>query len=297
MIRRPPRSTLSSSSAASDVYKRQVSTQSTGVIGATMPSHTAPSASHPYLTSALYLHKLPNGMLWDAAAAGDQHNVKRALGGRAGVNSTDPNSCGETALHKAAAGGHSQTVAQLLIAKADCNALDRMHSASPLHLAAAAGHASVVGQLVRHGSDLYLADRSGETALHCAAAAGHSSVFEALSQVEPLLDAKNAAGYTPLMKAAQNGHVNVVTCLIQAGADVTVTDNKYGWTALHVAAVDGRADAAEALIKAGANPSQKDAGRCTALQVASTPETRLVMSRAAAELEMQRICAKGPAYL
>eukprot|EP00658_Telonema_sp_P-2_P042516 TRINITY_DN3052_c0_g1_i6.p1 TRINITY_DN3052_c0_g1~~TRINITY_DN3052_c0_g1_i6.p1 ORF type:complete len:112 (-),score=14.17 TRINITY_DN3052_c0_g1_i6:168-503(-) len=31
MIRRPPRSTLSSSSAASDVYKRQVSTQSTGM--------------------------------------------------------------------------------------------------------------------------------------------------------------------------------------------------------------------------------------------------------------------------
>eukprot|EP00656_Telonema_subtile_P025662 TRINITY_DN276_c0_g1_i6.p1 TRINITY_DN276_c0_g1~~TRINITY_DN276_c0_g1_i6.p1 ORF type:complete len:872 (-),score=380.13 TRINITY_DN276_c0_g1_i6:206-2821(-) len=31
MIRRPPRSTLSSSSAASDVYKRQVSTQSTGI--------------------------------------------------------------------------------------------------------------------------------------------------------------------------------------------------------------------------------------------------------------------------
>eukprot|EP00656_Telonema_subtile_P019117 TRINITY_DN203_c0_g1_i1.p1 TRINITY_DN203_c0_g1~~TRINITY_DN203_c0_g1_i1.p1 ORF type:complete len:101 (-),score=3.95 TRINITY_DN203_c0_g1_i1:420-722(-) len=32
MIRRPPRSTLSSSSAASDVYKRQVSTQSTGCL-------------------------------------------------------------------------------------------------------------------------------------------------------------------------------------------------------------------------------------------------------------------------
>eukprot|EP00658_Telonema_sp_P-2_P032389 TRINITY_DN2399_c0_g3_i1.p1 TRINITY_DN2399_c0_g3~~TRINITY_DN2399_c0_g3_i1.p1 ORF type:complete len:301 (+),score=67.61 TRINITY_DN2399_c0_g3_i1:94-996(+) len=34
MIRRPPRSTLSSSSAASDVYKRQVSTQSTGAVSA-----------------------------------------------------------------------------------------------------------------------------------------------------------------------------------------------------------------------------------------------------------------------
>eukprot|EP00658_Telonema_sp_P-2_P032262 TRINITY_DN23935_c0_g1_i1.p2 TRINITY_DN23935_c0_g1~~TRINITY_DN23935_c0_g1_i1.p2 ORF type:complete len:170 (+),score=39.64 TRINITY_DN23935_c0_g1_i1:145-654(+) len=37
MIRRPPRSTLSSSSAASDVYKRQVSTQSTGRDTPTMP--------------------------------------------------------------------------------------------------------------------------------------------------------------------------------------------------------------------------------------------------------------------
>eukprot|EP00656_Telonema_subtile_P049544 TRINITY_DN6185_c0_g1_i1.p1 TRINITY_DN6185_c0_g1~~TRINITY_DN6185_c0_g1_i1.p1 ORF type:complete len:203 (-),score=46.60 TRINITY_DN6185_c0_g1_i1:174-782(-) len=36
MIRRPPRSTLSSSSAASDVYKRQVSTQSTGIAIASM---------------------------------------------------------------------------------------------------------------------------------------------------------------------------------------------------------------------------------------------------------------------
>eukprot|EP00658_Telonema_sp_P-2_P010174 TRINITY_DN1382_c0_g7_i1.p2 TRINITY_DN1382_c0_g7~~TRINITY_DN1382_c0_g7_i1.p2 ORF type:complete len:236 (+),score=96.52 TRINITY_DN1382_c0_g7_i1:130-837(+) len=36
MIRRPPRSTLSSSSAASDVYKRQVSTQSTGKALVTM---------------------------------------------------------------------------------------------------------------------------------------------------------------------------------------------------------------------------------------------------------------------
>eukprot|EP00656_Telonema_subtile_P029263 TRINITY_DN32422_c0_g1_i1.p1 TRINITY_DN32422_c0_g1~~TRINITY_DN32422_c0_g1_i1.p1 ORF type:complete len:385 (+),score=124.94 TRINITY_DN32422_c0_g1_i1:106-1260(+) len=35
MIRRPPRSTLSSSSAASDVYKRQVSTQSTGDLHST----------------------------------------------------------------------------------------------------------------------------------------------------------------------------------------------------------------------------------------------------------------------
>eukprot|EP00656_Telonema_subtile_P038289 TRINITY_DN42_c0_g1_i3.p1 TRINITY_DN42_c0_g1~~TRINITY_DN42_c0_g1_i3.p1 ORF type:complete len:280 (-),score=56.24 TRINITY_DN42_c0_g1_i3:255-1094(-) len=44
MIRRPPRSTLSSSSAASDVYKRQVSTQSTGNPGSTMATQYASPA-------------------------------------------------------------------------------------------------------------------------------------------------------------------------------------------------------------------------------------------------------------
>eukprot|EP00656_Telonema_subtile_P016265 TRINITY_DN1857_c0_g1_i2.p1 TRINITY_DN1857_c0_g1~~TRINITY_DN1857_c0_g1_i2.p1 ORF type:complete len:239 (-),score=13.05 TRINITY_DN1857_c0_g1_i2:298-1014(-) len=39
MIRRPPRSTLSSSSAASDVYKRQVSTQSTGDLETNTMAH------------------------------------------------------------------------------------------------------------------------------------------------------------------------------------------------------------------------------------------------------------------
>eukprot|EP00658_Telonema_sp_P-2_P060174 TRINITY_DN49166_c0_g1_i2.p2 TRINITY_DN49166_c0_g1~~TRINITY_DN49166_c0_g1_i2.p2 ORF type:complete len:276 (-),score=83.80 TRINITY_DN49166_c0_g1_i2:78-905(-) len=56
MIRRPPRSTLSSSSAASDVYKRQVSTQSTGkphcsdMLGAT---YTAARASFDSMGSMI----------------------------------------------------------------------------------------------------------------------------------------------------------------------------------------------------------------------------------------------------
>eukprot|EP00658_Telonema_sp_P-2_P006003 TRINITY_DN1227_c0_g1_i1.p1 TRINITY_DN1227_c0_g1~~TRINITY_DN1227_c0_g1_i1.p1 ORF type:complete len:251 (-),score=43.75 TRINITY_DN1227_c0_g1_i1:207-959(-) len=50
MIRRPPRSTLSSSSAASDVYKRQVSTQSTGQLACKMAEsgNLAPSTGPSY---------------------------------------------------------------------------------------------------------------------------------------------------------------------------------------------------------------------------------------------------------
>eukprot|EP00658_Telonema_sp_P-2_P027048 TRINITY_DN20974_c0_g1_i1.p1 TRINITY_DN20974_c0_g1~~TRINITY_DN20974_c0_g1_i1.p1 ORF type:complete len:204 (+),score=35.56 TRINITY_DN20974_c0_g1_i1:106-717(+) len=62
MIRRPPRSTLSSSSAASDVYKRQVSTQSTGTARGGMagcahcgaPSPTVPC---PQCKTATYCNK------------------------------------------------------------------------------------------------------------------------------------------------------------------------------------------------------------------------------------------------
>jgi|ERR1712166_207755 len=258
-----------------------------------MASHTTETASHSYLTSALYLHKPPNDMLWNAASSGDDRNLKRALGGRAGINATDKYNKGETALHKAADSGHSSVVVQLLDSKADCNVLDRMHGASALHRAAGAGHASVVVELVRRGANLLLTDCNGDTALHWAAAAGHARVFEALVQFEPLLDAKNMVGYTALMKAAQAGHLPVLESLLASGADIFVQDNKYGWTALHIAAVDAQADVVEALIKAGADPNQKDAGRCTSLQIAATPELRLLMSRVAAEMEMQAILDRG----
>eukprot|EP00656_Telonema_subtile_P045638 TRINITY_DN518_c0_g1_i1.p1 TRINITY_DN518_c0_g1~~TRINITY_DN518_c0_g1_i1.p1 ORF type:complete len:311 (+),score=46.71 TRINITY_DN518_c0_g1_i1:92-1024(+) len=67
MIRRPPRSTLSSSSAASDVYKRQVSTQSTGsrnevmlrvwaaVLTVAVGSHRALRANSPVLKRIFFV--------------------------------------------------------------------------------------------------------------------------------------------------------------------------------------------------------------------------------------------------
>eukprot|EP00658_Telonema_sp_P-2_P084841 TRINITY_DN9531_c0_g1_i1.p1 TRINITY_DN9531_c0_g1~~TRINITY_DN9531_c0_g1_i1.p1 ORF type:complete len:427 (+),score=99.12 TRINITY_DN9531_c0_g1_i1:127-1407(+) len=56
MIRRPPRSTLSSSSAASDVYKRQVSTQSTGEVDCQMDGveeNSSPLHAIPLTTAAV----------------------------------------------------------------------------------------------------------------------------------------------------------------------------------------------------------------------------------------------------
>eukprot|EP00656_Telonema_subtile_P026186 TRINITY_DN2816_c0_g2_i1.p1 TRINITY_DN2816_c0_g2~~TRINITY_DN2816_c0_g2_i1.p1 ORF type:complete len:181 (+),score=38.42 TRINITY_DN2816_c0_g2_i1:98-640(+) len=60
MIRRPPRSTLSSSSAASDVYKRQVSTQSTGATQHKMKLPEAkPCHRRYYMPSEVAQHCTP----------------------------------------------------------------------------------------------------------------------------------------------------------------------------------------------------------------------------------------------
>eukprot|EP00656_Telonema_subtile_P001775 TRINITY_DN1076_c0_g2_i1.p2 TRINITY_DN1076_c0_g2~~TRINITY_DN1076_c0_g2_i1.p2 ORF type:complete len:122 (-),score=30.10 TRINITY_DN1076_c0_g2_i1:439-804(-) len=62
MIRRPPRSTLSSSSAASDVYKRQVSTQSTGNRAQKMSIPVNPKPFLAELTGKCVIVKLKWGM-------------------------------------------------------------------------------------------------------------------------------------------------------------------------------------------------------------------------------------------
>eukprot|EP00658_Telonema_sp_P-2_P078414 TRINITY_DN7336_c0_g1_i1.p1 TRINITY_DN7336_c0_g1~~TRINITY_DN7336_c0_g1_i1.p1 ORF type:complete len:244 (+),score=32.16 TRINITY_DN7336_c0_g1_i1:101-832(+) len=83
MIRRPPRSTLSSSSAASDVYKRQVSTQSTGVrhqqemlpsnraLGGFRMKSRAILGLHPALFVGFVLLAFPQSLLASAAAGPD----------------------------------------------------------------------------------------------------------------------------------------------------------------------------------------------------------------------------------
>eukprot|EP00656_Telonema_subtile_P043003 TRINITY_DN491_c0_g1_i1.p1 TRINITY_DN491_c0_g1~~TRINITY_DN491_c0_g1_i1.p1 ORF type:complete len:459 (-),score=139.43 TRINITY_DN491_c0_g1_i1:229-1605(-) len=82
MIRRPPRSTLSSSSAASDVYKRQVSTQSTGPAPRAMGIEQSVE-SHYYLDRGCdsEFSMNPEGFLTSLFKEG-QDTAGFALGGR-----------------------------------------------------------------------------------------------------------------------------------------------------------------------------------------------------------------------
>lgn len=76
--------------------------------------------------------------------------------------------------------------------------------------------------------------------LHIAAAAGDVARIQALLSRSPgLVNTRDASGYTPLQLAARNLRVEAAERLLDAGADVNVTDSQ-GISALHSALLAGR---------------------------------------------------------
>ncbi|ESL09428.1 hypothetical protein TRSC58_02849 [Trypanosoma rangeli SC58] len=71
-------------------------------------------------------------------------------------------SCGNTALHWAAALGCLPAVTYLLIAGAEVDALNS-NGACPLHCAAICGYVNIIEQLLRNGADATVANYNGQT--------------------------------------------------------------------------------------------------------------------------------------
>lgn len=77
-----------------------------------------------------------------------------------------------TALHCAAARGHTEALETLVgLCGARVDAADS-HGCTPLHYAAALGHADATAALLQHGADAHRQDRRGRSPAHTAAAKG-----------------------------------------------------------------------------------------------------------------------------
>jgi glycerophosphodiester phosphodiesterase len=162
-------------------------------------------------------------------------------------------------LHLSIIGGHFKTTKALLEAEewrgaADRSAAVRKHmgkAGEVLAMATRDNLVEIVGLLVYAGVDINYRDDQGETALHVAARYGHKKCAITLlaGSDDNKADtevAETTFGWTPLFVACVDGNLDVTELLIEAGANLTLTDLS-GWTAQEHAALRGHINIAEKL--------------------------------------------------
>ena len=235
----------------------------------------APRAAAPDGTTPLHL----------AVRANNLSEVQRLL--RTGANPSAANRYGITPLSLASENGTGEIFSTLVKAGADVKAT--LPGGQTLLMSAArAGNADAVKILLERGADPNARESSNqETALMWAAAENHPQVVKLLAARGAELNARSAllqykqdrfglegvvtilprGSWTPLMFAGRQGSVNAAQALVEAGADINLTEPD-GTTALIIAIINGHYDTAAMLLSKGADPNIADSAGMAALYAA-----------------------------
>ncbi|CAM9142574.1 unnamed protein product [Ectocarpus sp. 8 AP-2014] len=228
--------------------------------------------------------------LLQAAAEGGNEEVVRALLDIEGMEEVDAVSGdeGRTALHRAAAGGHTDAARVLVVAGANVGLVDGSGSTA-LHYAIEGGHLQLAEDLVIAGANLEANDGDSNTPLHLAAAHNDVKFIRTLTYRGVRVSVRNKAGQHPLHIAVEHEHVAVTEALLKAGADLNVrfgdlnefsplylarrnaemtklllgfgadvkSVDSFGLTALHWAGRQGIPEVVHALIEGGADLEER----------------------------------------
>jgi len=125
-----------------------------------------------------------------------------------------------------------------------------------LHVAAAKGHTSILAILLARGATLNAQEKTGLTPLMTSSEQGHivPSILLLDKGADPNL--QDYAGNSPVLLAAANNHIDLVRILIEKGADVNLTDAEFT-TPLMLAAAGGNAELVKLLLKSGADKKMR----------------------------------------
>ncbi|OQR92715.1 26S proteasome non-ATPase regulatory subunit [Achlya hypogyna] len=186
--------------------------------------------------------------LANAARVGDIKEVERLVSIGCDVNALDDDE--RTALHWAAAGGHTEIAELLADHKSKINHQDDS-GWTPLMSAASAGHVEMVSFLLSRGANPNLPNENGQIPLHYHK--GRQEIVELLLDVTSDINKADRSGSTPLTRAlGGRPSPDIVTLFLDHGAKLDTKDI-HGNTPLHIAIMEGHGPIARMLIEYGAS--------------------------------------------
>ena len=156
---------------------------------------------------------------------------------------------GGTLLHTAAAGGHTQTVLELIRLGAE-KAIFICKFGTPLHQAAGLGHVSAVKAMLKAGCPVDVVASHRFSVLHASAEGGNAKVIREVLSTGCDINATDNDGRTPLHVSARKGNTEAALELIRHGAEKALVTGA-GGAPLHQAAVGGHVSTVKAMLKAG----------------------------------------------
>ncbi|KAK4790602.1 hypothetical protein SAY86_017906 [Trapa natans] len=167
-----------------------------------------------------------------------------------------------TALHTAAAQGHTEIVNFLLETHANLAKIARNNGKTVLHSAARMGRLEVVRLLLNTDPiSTFRTDRKGQTALHMAIKGQSEDIVLELLKPDPsVLTVEDNKGNTALHIATRKARLQMVRCLLSIDGINTNTVNKAGETPLDISEKLGNVELISILKEAGAAHS-KDHGK------------------------------------
>ncbi len=179
--------------------------------------------------------------LAEAATVGNVAVVRKLLG--AGANVESANADGQTALMIVARTSNVE-VAKLLLARgASVHVREKWRGQTPLMWAAAQGQPAMVKLLIQHKAKID--ERS------------NLNNFQRQVTAEPRSQARPSGGFTPLLYASRKGCLDCARLLLDAGADVNLTDPD-GVSPLLLATLNLNFDIAALFVKKGADVDKWD---------------------------------------